>query len=83
MKTTLLVCNKCNYSTNVKSNYTRHLKSATHVQNSNGKQMETTNDQPTENYKCKCGKIYANRSGLFKHKKKCNGTINKDSEKNK
>jgi len=73
------VCNHCNYSTDIKCNYMRHLNSVAHLQNIDKKPMETANDKKSVNYKCECGKIYANRSGLFKHKKTCEkNNINKD-----
>jgi len=60
------VCDKCEFKCNDKRDYERHLHTAKH----RWKQMETFGTKKT--YECECGKEYSNRSGLFKHKKKCN-----------
>ena len=51
----------CKYKTNNKSNFNRHLKSKKHI-----KKCENV---------CECGKLYKTRSGLWKHKKVCNYTM--------
>ena len=55
------VCKMCKYKTNNKSNFNRHLKSKKHI-----KKCENV---------CECGKLYKTRSGLWKHKKVCNYTM--------
>ena len=60
------VCDKCEFKCNDKRDYERHLHTAKH----RWKQMETFGTKKT--YECICGKEYNTRSGLFKHKKKCN-----------
>jgi stress-induced morphogen len=64
--TTILYCEKCDYTCFHQSKYERHLGTAKHRR----KQMET--NQVECKIQCECGKEYSNRSGLFKHKKKCN-----------
>jgi hypothetical protein len=70
-------CNICHYGTNRKCNYDTHIVSAKHTRNTQKKTLETninTNQQKiSENYHlCKfCNKIFKNRSGLWKHNKKC------------
>ena len=58
-------CKKCNYYTNRKSQYERHLQTKKHFGN-----MET-NWKQKKTHICPCGKEYQTRSGLFKHKKTC------------
>lgn len=54
-------CNLCNYSTNKKSNYERHLLSSKHKKNSN----EINN---VKVFNCDiCDKLYNTRSALWKH----------------
>jgi len=60
------VCIKCDFKCFYKCDYERHLGTAKHK----WKQMETFGTKKT--YECICGKEYNTRSGLFKHKKKCN-----------
>lgn len=77
------LCKPCNYETDDKSNYNRHLKSSAHIHVSNVSTAVSTDDtdDTTVKYNCNCGKEYVNRSGLFKHKKKCNNPNNNIEEK--
>jgi hypothetical protein len=60
------ICEHCDYKTNKKSCYTSHNKSARHIKKA---QLET---ELCQNYACKnCDKLFANRSGLWKHNRKC------------
>jgi hypothetical protein len=75
-------CKICNYYTSRKCNYDEHLLTAKHNKNEIGNTLETfgnENQQKTSNskYSCKnCNKEFKNRSGLWKHNKKCkNGDI--------
>ena len=52
------ICKCCDFNTHDKTKYNRHLKTKKHLINKN------------QNI-CVCGKLYVTRSGLFKHKKKC------------
>ena len=58
------ICKKCNFSTNKKTNYNRHLKTQKHL-----------GDKIIKNFSCGCGKKYKSRSGLWRHNKICNGTM--------
>tara|TARA_B100000035_G_C21033250_1_gene569495 strand:+ start:1979 stop:2317 length:339 start_codon:yes stop_codon:yes gene_type:complete len=63
------VCESCNYSTNSKYKYERHLSSVKHKKNS--KNLE---DGEKKRYCCEaCGKTYKFRQGLSFHRKKCTG----------
>jgi hypothetical protein len=59
-------CEKCNYSTNVKDAFSKHLLSKKHLSNDTNK-----NTCNTILFKCDCKKTYKTRNGLFKHTQKC------------
>ena len=59
-------CYKCHYSCLYSSEYERHLSTAKH------KKQHLTTVEQQKKLECICGKEYNTRSGLFKHKQKCN-----------
>ncbi len=68
------VCKLCNYSTSRNSQYQRHIATDKHKNNekSTGCQhLSTAVNDLGSKLVCKCGKIYKERSGLWKHKKIC------------
>ena len=69
-------CEKCDYYTNRKSQYTRHLQTKKHNDTN-----DTLNDtKKVPNYKCRCGKAYKYHTGLSRHKKTCNYTPSSQTE---
>jgi hypothetical protein len=65
-------CPSCDFSCCKKSEWTRHILTRKHK----NQQKSTENQQnaPREDkliYECICGKIYKERTGLWRHKKKC------------
>jgi hypothetical protein len=66
----MLCCNKCNYNCSSQSEFNRHLNTAKHKN-----QVKTTKN--VIEHSCECGKIYATKSGLWKHKRLC--SLNKKS----
>ncbi len=61
-------CENCNFECNKKYSWDRHLKTNKHLEKINKVVLETKNDK----FKCEiCNRCYKNRSGLWKHKKKC------------
>jgi hypothetical protein len=62
-------CDKCNYLTNVKQNYDKHLLSKKH--NIKASINEEQTDHPIQYLCVNCNKRYKYRSGLWNHKKKC------------
>ena len=62
------ICELCDYTCSKKYNFDRHLVSVKHK-----KQQKTSkNEQNEQSYCCEsCGKEYFNRTGLWRHKKKC------------
>jgi hypothetical protein len=71
-------CNYCDYGTSKKSSYTNHTLSAKHTKSIKGNVLETGGNHFMPKlcdfiiFTCKnCNKQFKNRSGLWKHKKKC------------
>ena len=58
-------CEKCDFDTCNKKDYTRHLKTKKHLSND----FQCTLPKKTH-YDCSCGKSYKHHSGLWRHKKK-------------
>jgi hypothetical protein len=69
-------CESCRYSTTNKSHWNRHIQTEKH-----GKVLLATICQPKKHishitdveqkFTCDCGKIYTDRSGLWRHRKRC------------
>ena len=71
-------CKNCDYNTSRKSNYFEHVMTSKHKRNSNGNlyQPFSSKIQQPAKYSCQfCYKEYNNKSGLWKHKQKCNVSI--------
>jgi hypothetical protein len=74
------VCKKCDYITNIKQNYDKHILSRKHNLETLGNQSIIKSENTI--FQCeKCNKEYLNRSGLWKHRQKCNN-INNESINN-
>jgi len=63
-------CIKCNFECLNKKDYNRHLMTTKHIFQHNQQEKNPDNCHLT----CECGKKYKERSGLWRHKKKCNQT---------
>ena len=61
-------CEKCEFKCARESQYKRHLSTTKHKNRHN--ELDNTSDEQKE-YKCDCGSIYKERSGLWRHKQKC------------
>ena len=72
-------CACCNYNTSIKSNFNKHLMTRKHKILSNDTKSIVTSNVDLDvcvinEFKCdKCERSYKNRSGLWKHKKICDG----------
>jgi ribosomal protein L37AE/L43A len=65
-------CEICNYYTSHKSHFNDHLVSLKHIRNNELATISNTNAAISKKYCCEnCGKKYAERTGLWRHKKKC------------
>lgn len=66
-------CEKCNYETNDKSNYNKHMRSSAHIHVNPGNTQKLTirvNKVPGK-FQCpKCDKIFTSAPGLSRHKNK-------------
>ena len=76
-------CNFCDVQCYKKYSWERHLNTAKHTEATNGNVLATEKGQKGQEgatYCCEnCGKEYNNRTGLWRHKKKCNVT-NEDND---
>ena len=61
-------CDACDILCSKKNDWTRHLRTMKHARKS-GNKIETGKSAP--NFRCKCGKVYQTKSGLWKHGKIC------------
>lgn len=61
------ICTTCDYETSHKSHWTKHVSTRKHIRKQEGN-IESAARDDTE---CLCGRSYANRSSLWKHRKKC------------
>ena len=67
-------CIFCEYNTSRKSSYDRHILTSKHINHVEVVKIATKkcNRVQSNNFLCeKCGKEYMDRSGLWKHQKKC------------
>lgn len=64
---TFYLCTDCNYRTERKQHFNRHLETVKHVST-----VQHNKSNKNQKYVCKCGKTYTYKSGLCKHKKNCN-----------
>ena len=71
----IYTCNSCIYACSKKSDWNRHISTHKHKINNN---QQKINKKSTELI-CICGKQYKERSGIWRHKKKCIDIINTPS----
>jgi hypothetical protein len=75
-------CDKCDYITNKKTDFSKHLDTIKHKKRANTYEMVTNGyekvtdgyvkcDKLAKQYKCECGKSYNHRQNLYVHRKKC------------
>ena len=74
-------CKICDYYCNKKQHMTQHFMTKTH-KNAAGNNVSNSVNKTTKDYNliCDCGKSYKERSGLWKHKKKCSFLNNNQEE---
>ena len=66
-------CEKCNLVCYKKYSWERHILTAKHLKETMETEMEIkTGEKGQTDITCECGKSYKNKSGLWKHQKKCN-----------
>ena len=65
LKKNVYNCVECNYKTDKKSSWKKHLLTKKH------RETQIAQNAPTK-WECKCGKVFKFHSGLYRHNKKCN-----------
>ena len=78
----IFLCELCDYSTSRNSQYQRHLKTDKHQNNEKStfcQHLSTNVNTFSSVFVCECGKKYKERTGLWKHKKKCSNNTNKQT----
>ena len=74
-------CIFCDYLTDRKCNYDKHILTAKHQKKAVGNLLETKSSNTENLFFCSiCGQTYLNKSGLWKHKSRCKKVANKDSD---
>lgn len=74
-------CKKCDYTTNNKTDYEKHLLTGKHQMDD---KWMTENRKKSQNlFECSCGKRYKYRQGLHKHQLKCTNIETEEIEENK
>tara|TARA_B100001057_G_C22802912_1_gene932255 strand:+ start:417 stop:1511 length:1095 start_codon:yes stop_codon:yes gene_type:complete len=78
-------CPHCNYYSNNKYNFNKHLLTTKHLKSLDFKKRKKISyinvnyqNDINSNFICNCGKKYKHKSGLSRHKKKCPHAINCD-----
>jgi len=75
-------CKICDFNTSKKTDYFRHLVTKKHKTNENQKNENLEINEKKRTVFCNCGKLFKTRSGLWKHKKKCEYFEQKHSQQN-
>jgi len=65
------VCESCDYCTSRKSQYDRHVATNKHKKLQKSTKINNSVLESSTSFLCNCGKKYKDRTGLWRHKKKC------------
>ena len=68
---TIFYCTQCNYGTTNKKDYTKHLLTSKHENNTKSTNINQKSPKIPNSFICNCGRSYKERSGLWRHKKNC------------
>jgi hypothetical protein len=68
-------CKKCHYFTCRKSQYTRHLLTAKHINETNETNLKQKSSKSSTIFKCICSELFNSRTSLWRHKKQCKTII--------
>jgi hypothetical protein len=72
-------CKICKFITSTKNNYNRHCFSQKHIKNQNSNISINSENFEDMYFCCNCGNKYKERTGLWRHKKKCYNQNNNQS----
>lgn len=68
----IFYCKICDFKTSKQSNYNKHLLTAKHKKSTKINENQQKNAETNlKQFTCECGRTYKDRSGLWRHKKKC------------
>ena len=77
------ICLTCDYSTSRNSQYERHISTDKHKNLCLSTEINEKVQKSSDLFECLCGKSYKERSGLWRHKQKCNiDSVKEVDEKN-
>ena len=77
----IFYCDLCDYKSSKKYNWERHLMTPKHIKSTHCNKSATNSEQKEQLYECKhCSKQYNDRTGLWRHKKKCVSNENTKNE---
>ena len=77
------ICLTCDYSTSRNSQYERHISTDKHKKMCLSTEINEKVQKSSDLFECLCGKLYKERSGLWRHKQKCNiNSVKEVDEKN-
>jgi len=66
-------CIECEFKCYAKGDWARHIVTQKHLENMKNNNLSTENTKKHDFYLCKkCNKQYRDRTGLWRHKSKCN-----------
>ena len=68
----IFYCEKCDYSTDRNSQYTRHLLTSKHINSQNETHLKQNSSISAKIFKCNCNLVFNSRTSLWRHKKNCN-----------
>lgn len=78
------ICYFCDYKTNKKWNFKKHIQTQKHIQREKYENIIKSSkikfETNTKHFFCTCGKKYKSRSGIYKHKLTCTIVYNEQSQ---
>jgi hypothetical protein len=75
------MCLNCDYSCSKKYNWDKHVLTSKHLKATNSNILATESGKKWQTYSCvNCHKKYNDRTGLWRHSKKCTGEIANDTK---
>lgn len=78
-------CENCNYYTNNKTDYNKHLSTKKHIKKNSFDcdiSANFINNLSSKQFHCECGKLYKHRQSLYTHQKNCNFIKNENKNEN-